>query len=342
MEGDQLSQFDKREKNCSLKRRHDDKAHDDDRRGPRTQQHRRKRRINDSKSRNFTANASNCDLQKKVTCSVCNVDNPKYKCPKCRSTYCSIDCCRKHKEAFCSIGSCSITEASKEEKQGDAVADNIIQIYPSSKYLTKLELAQMQDENKVDLNNLQKKLQDDVMVDEDLPPGWKMTKDMVKMMRKSKWLRDEVADSGLQQLIVKIVSSSRNVANVNRFGYSKSSQQFSTNVTTYREQMLSDIKSQFPQFQMFVDKLLYLTGVYERCDRTKNNLNVTIDDCLSNENHATFSLKPLPQRVRLGSTSLIEHCQASRTGSESMSTGSESDERHENDDETEDSDSSNI
>ena len=331
MEGNSGPQFGRREQHCDRKRRHDDKAHND-RRGPRSQQHRRKQRINDSKTRNFSANAAICDKQKKVNCSVCSVDDPKYKCPKCRSTYCGIDCCRKHKEEFCPLGN---TSESKEWKQSDDVVENLMQTFPPSRYLSKLELAQIQDKNKFDLNELQKKLRGDALADDDLGPGWKMTGDMVEMMRKSSWLRDEVADFGLQQLIVKIASSSGNIVNANRRGYSSSSPQFSTNVITYREQLLSDIKSQYPQFQIFVDKLLYLTGIYERSDRTENDSNGTIDESLSKVKHATFSLKPLPQRVRPGSTSLTKPCQYGGTDCEPMSSDSDDDDASETDDKSE-------
>ncbi|XP_073522631.1 zinc finger HIT domain-containing protein 3 isoform X2 [Phyllobates terribilis] len=31
-------------------------------------------------------------------CCVCSVETAKYRCPHCRLRYCSLDCCRRHKE----------------------------------------------------------------------------------------------------------------------------------------------------------------------------------------------------------------------------------------------------
>ncbi|XP_075448345.1 zinc finger HIT domain-containing protein 3 [Ascaphus truei] len=31
-------------------------------------------------------------------CCVCSEEAPKYRCPGCRSRYCSVSCCKKHKE----------------------------------------------------------------------------------------------------------------------------------------------------------------------------------------------------------------------------------------------------
>ncbi|KAJ8266337.1 hypothetical protein GJAV_G00129240 [Gymnothorax javanicus] len=31
-------------------------------------------------------------------CSVCNEQTPKYKCPRCKVRYCSVTCCKNHKD----------------------------------------------------------------------------------------------------------------------------------------------------------------------------------------------------------------------------------------------------
>ena len=336
MEDDSVPRFGKRDQHFIHKRSHEGKEQDVKRRGPRSQQHKRKRRTNDTKSRNIGTNTAPGSVEKQITdiCSVCNVGDPKYKCPKCRSTYCSIDCCRKHKEELCSIVTTNTTHVCKEgENSDDTVQRNLY-----SKYLTKSELEQIEDETKLDWNDLQKRLHNDAQADEDLGPGWKMTENMLSIMRNSKWLREELADTGLQQLIVKIVSSSKNLVKTNRRGYSTSHQQFCTNETTYREQMLSNIKLQYPQFQLFLDKLLYLTEVYERSDHTEKNLKIPKDEWLSMNNQATFALRPLPQRVRPGSTSLSKPSHLSGTDGESVKTQSDDDEGDETDDGTESSD----
>ena len=37
------------------------------------------------------------NINKKI-CIICNSENSKYKCPKCKEFYCSIQCCKIHKE----------------------------------------------------------------------------------------------------------------------------------------------------------------------------------------------------------------------------------------------------
>ena len=306
------------------KRRHDAPTNVDDRRAARSQQHRRKRRPHyDSNSQISSAKSEQCNLPTLNVCSVCKVDDPKYKCPKCRSTYCSVDCCRKHKEEFCSI---ILASPTPEEKQDNHTVERHTHAYPPSKYFNKFELEKILSESKLDFNEVKKKLLDDSNTDEDLGPGWQMTDDMIKIMKESKWLRQEVSDVGLQQLIMKIVSSSTNIIHANRRGNSKNSLPFSTNVQTYREQMLTDLKSQYPQFQTFVTKLLYLTEIYERCDPTEADALIPIDEWLTNTNTAwtNFILKPIPQRIRPGSTSLTipEENSDTDTDTDSESTSS--------------------
>ncbi|XP_044730549.1 zinc finger HIT domain-containing protein 3 [Chrysoperla carnea] len=36
-----------------------------------------------------------------VNCTVCDQNTGKYKCPVCRAQYCSVPCCKKHKEENC-------------------------------------------------------------------------------------------------------------------------------------------------------------------------------------------------------------------------------------------------
>ncbi|XP_077151581.1 zinc finger HIT domain-containing protein 3 isoform X2 [Ranitomeya variabilis] len=45
-------------------------------------------------------------------CCVCSVETAKYRCPHCRLRYCSLDCCRRHKEG------CVPKEASRSSVAG--------------------------------------------------------------------------------------------------------------------------------------------------------------------------------------------------------------------------------
>ncbi|XP_059482939.1 zinc finger HIT domain-containing protein 3 [Neocloeon triangulifer] len=45
-------------------------------------------------------------------CSICEGEAAKYKCPTCRAPYCSVVCCKKHKEG----NSCQLPVENKEIK----------------------------------------------------------------------------------------------------------------------------------------------------------------------------------------------------------------------------------
>ena len=42
-------------------------------------------------------------------CAICETAEAKYKCPTCRAPYCSLVCCKKHKETPCEPVSASET-----------------------------------------------------------------------------------------------------------------------------------------------------------------------------------------------------------------------------------------
>jgi zinc finger HIT domain-containing protein 3 len=307
-------QYGKRDQNLSRKRKLSNNVNGGDRHIPRTQhQYRQKRRTIHSKSKG--SDDTSYKVPVKNTCSVCNIGDPKYKCPKCRSTYCSIVCCRKHKDEFCSL----VVESTQSVNDDDTSRKNSqkdpLQTHVRSKYLSEIELMKVRDDNHLTLTELQSKIKDDRYVDAELGLGWKMTNEMILIMNNSTWLRDELADSGLQQLIVKILSSSNNLMHSNRSHRHNglSSQQ---NITQ-REQMLHQLKSNYPQFHSFVDKLLFLTGIYERRIQDETEEKVPTDDWLTNNHVTEFSLKPLPRRVRPVSAPLEVPSSSSKTDSSS-------------------------
>ncbi|XP_013419276.1 zinc finger HIT domain-containing protein 3 isoform X2 [Lingula anatina] len=60
------------------------------------------------------------------TCGICTVHMAKYKCPKCRTKYCSVPCYRKHKEVGCNLpkkigthSSTACTHTSQLDSSGD-------------------------------------------------------------------------------------------------------------------------------------------------------------------------------------------------------------------------------
>ena len=37
-----------------------------------------------------------------MACVVCGIEDPKYRCPRCKGRYCSVACCKEHKKSSCS------------------------------------------------------------------------------------------------------------------------------------------------------------------------------------------------------------------------------------------------
>lgn len=60
-------------------------------------------------------NATSSQVAGPPRCSVCQVaEHPNYKCPKCRLMYCSVACCRKHKEEMCGTATPTNTTTASE------------------------------------------------------------------------------------------------------------------------------------------------------------------------------------------------------------------------------------
>jgi hypothetical protein len=206
------------------------------------------------------------------TCSECSAEQPKYKCPKCWEPYCSIVCCRKHKEKDCKA------EAAATKDQAAAAGAQ------KSKYLPSDQLSKDPIQNS--------KLQREQFVedyDEDLDEGWKITKDMMDEMDKSDWLRKELQDGGLRQLIHEVYGSSRNVI---RSGGNASA-------TTYQEEALANLQSQYPNFRIFLEKLKVMTGILERQqvhEGQEEDLSSWLEYTRTSDDVGPLALKPLPSR----------------------------------------------
>lgn len=184
-------------------------------------------------------------------CSVCQEAEPKYKCPKCRVTYCSISCYRKHKEENCV----------------PSLSSNPIEQPKTSKYAT----IGIVNGNPIPIR---KRERSDF---EDLDDDWKMNGEMIQKMQKSDWLRGELADSGLQHLIQRVVFSSNIVGKNNH---------------TEQEFLLENLKKEYPQFKRFLDKLLVITGVLQRqCEDAEMGLSEWLEKDV--EDTHPLLLKPL-------------------------------------------------
>jgi len=119
--------------------------------------------------------------------------------------------------------------------------------------------------------------------DEDLAEGWKITEEMMDKMDNCDWLRTELEDGGLRQIIHQVCEASNTVAHGQK---------------THQELALEQAKANYPNFDRFMDKLLVLTGVLER-QETEDDL--TLKEWLElNEEEALgpLALVPLPRKQR--------------------------------------------
>jgi hypothetical protein len=178
-------------------------------------------------------------------------------------TYCSVVCCRKHKEE-----SCNTETAEKVAACAGAGA-----LAPKSKYV----------EGNLPTDPIpHRRTEGDPDPYEDLDESWKMTDRMIELMQGSEWLRTELQDSGLRHLILKVVAASNIVGR---------------NEQTEQEQEIEQIKSDYPHFKRFIDKFLVLTGVLER---QKEDAEIDMKKWLERESGDTHPLilKPIAGRQK--------------------------------------------
>jgi hypothetical protein len=149
----------------------------------------------------------------KPVCSICSdaKKSPSYKCPNCLALYCSVPCCKQHKEVC-------------PGKPPEAA-----QIKNKNPYALPPELLRAPPRVYGDDDD------DDDSVDE----GWKITDDMKSALQHSDWLRKQLQDGGLKQLIQQIVASKNT-------------------------QALQEVPARYPHFGVFLDKLSVVAGVLER------------------------------------------------------------------------------
>jgi hypothetical protein len=173
-------------------------------------------------------------------CSVCDKGPPKYKCPKCRATYCSIACCKKHKEGeLCQPDAALEAKQSADGKRSkySAAAVYLSSTLPST-YIQAVPRAQYSDSRNSSL--------DQNIEDED----WKISSAMTEAMHSSAWLQDELQDESLRQILTSIVNASNLVRR--------------HKTTTLQEECMEQLKNASPAFQLFIDKLLVMTGNLQR------------------------------------------------------------------------------
>lgn len=150
------------------------------------------------------------------TCVVCSTnDKPVvYKCPKCRIPYCSVACCKEHKK---------VCPGKPPEVSTQSTAA------PPRNWYDPALLGPSPWNHRSGSG----------FSDNDDDDDYRLTDETKESLKRSSWLRDELKDGGLQEVIRRIAES-RNI------------------------ESLQLARQRFPRFDNFVDKLLVLGGVLQR------------------------------------------------------------------------------
>ncbi|KAL7532520.1 hypothetical protein ACHAXR_004676 [Thalassiosira sp. AJA248-18] len=225
---------------------------------------------------------------KVIVCAVCGKGDGKYKCPKCRAPFCCVQCSKDHK------AKCPASSNNNATETADAVAatttNSIVDIAnEQSKYLSQKELKSIQPPRKRVRRSASDDESDDSHDDE---PGWNITPEMKKRIHQSAWLRKELQDGGLRQLIDQIDAASDDDGgddhnSNNRKDYQRSK---TTARVSARELALARTKHSHPKFASFVDQMLLTAGVLQPAAGGDGSISSML------EGHGPLVLAPVPRR----------------------------------------------
>ena len=207
-------------------------------------------------------------------CSVCksvqeDSGPPKYKCPKCRASYCSVVCCRQHKTVCPGKDGGQTTAATTTT----ATILGAATVAANNSNYTIVNNNTIKHGNDNDDSDSEEEEEDDDDDDDDsLEEGFKITEDMKNALRKSTWLRNELQDGGLRDMISSVVRSGKKFKkSQNNNNNRKKNHKFSNNNRKQQQQHcphphdeLAAKRQDNQNFDVFVDKLLVLGDVLER------------------------------------------------------------------------------
>ena len=182
----------------------------------------------------------------------------RYKCPKCRTPFCCVQCSKEHKNQ------CPATTVATNNLDNTVAtrSGSDVQVDTKSQYLPSAILKSNQAVRK------RKRTKDEDQVDsEDDEPGFNITTEMKTRLEQSPWLRKELQDGGLQCLISMIDAASddeQEDGDKKHFNHKKS--RGGTNKyegITPRVLALARSKSSHPKFASFIDQMLLTAGVLQ-------------------------------------------------------------------------------
>ncbi|EJK77753.1 hypothetical protein THAOC_00393 [Thalassiosira oceanica] len=154
-------------------------------------------------------------------------------------------------------------------------------------------------------------------------PGWNITEEMKTRLRGSSWLKDELRDGGLRQLIEQIDGASDDDGENNR-----SERQMQMRVqrnrgvsVSPRELELARTRHSHPKFASFIDKFLLTAGVLQPADGRKSE---GIESLM--EEPGQLVLAPIPRRKAGGDSEAGEGGQDDESGTDGESSSGSDDE----------------
>jgi hypothetical protein len=203
-------------------------------------------------------------------CSVCKIFQedagpPKYKCPKCRASYCSVACCRQHKTV------CPGKDNGGPTTATTTTTTTIPGATTAAASSINFTIVNNNTINHGNDNDSEEEYDDDD--DDSLEEGFKITEDMKNALRKSTWLRNELQDGGLRDMISSVVRSEKKFKkSQNNNNNRNRNHKFSDNNRKQQQQQhcphphdeLAAKRQDNQNFDVFVDKLLVLGDVLER------------------------------------------------------------------------------
>lgn len=286
---------------------------------------------------------------KVILCSVCGKGDAKYKCPKCRAPFCCVQCSKDHKANHCTAATptkiiTSSDDAPNASTNGEGEQSN---------YLPKKELMKTTTQKKK--KRRRQSDNDDSDDSHDDEPGWNITPEMKKRVRESTWLRKELQDGGLRQLISRIDAASEDEDdddddNEGNDTYNNRRQKYNTRrgdantsgsvSISPRGLALARTKHSHSKFAMFVDQIMLTAGVlHQQPDPGATNngglgggqdINNALVSILEGRgHHAPLVLTPVP---RVGARKMESEDDSESSSDGESSSSSESDESSEDDD----------
>ena len=253
----------------------------------------------------------------------------RYKCPKCRLPFCSVTCCKTHKlqcpnsTVKSSNDGTTPTDICSKDANNSKEQNGLVQII--SNYLPSDALTTDPLENAIRRRNM-------LDEDDDEDEGYRINKGMMDKLVESNWLKQELKDGGLRQMI-STIDSADNVVDIQNQNYRKRKQNSisgNKKVLSKRERTLETAKYTNLKFNKFIDRLLLTAGVLIKDDvnndSKKNDMtNITTTNGEQQNSIEGLTLAPINKEMPAISSLPINTEHKSSSDSSSRSDSSISD-----------------